>query len=127
VRTTNEFIVDEGSTRIRFDPEILEAHPMMFEYSFRVNAAKERVGDESDIPASVRETGLMDNAELSLSRERLVERRLEYGDDACCVGTFEQWHGVDATHCFRSGGVATEFSNESPDAFETEKSWTAVG
>ncbi|PSP26937.1 hypothetical protein BRC65_08745 [Halobacteriales archaeon QH_2_65_14] len=23
--------------------------------------------------------------------------------------------------------VATEFSNESPDAFETEKSWTAVG
>jgi hypothetical protein len=126
VRTTNEFIVDEGDTRIRFEPEVLAAHPEMFEYPFQVNYAKERVEDGSDVPESVRETGLMDDEELSLTRERLTEVRLEHGDDACCVGTFEQDHRADATHRFQSGGVTSDFSNESPDAFERGNNLVSV-
>ncbi|WP_254823874.1 hypothetical protein [Haloglomus halophilum] len=126
VRTTNEFIVDEGDARIRFEPEILAAHPEMFEYPFQVNYAKERVEDESDIPESVRETGLMDDENLSLTRERLTEVRLEHGDDACCVGTFEGDHRADATHRFRSGGVTTDFSNESPEQFEKGNNLVSV-
>jgi hypothetical protein len=126
VRTNNEFIVDEGDARIRFESETLEAHPETFEYPFQVHADRKRVEDESDIPESVRETGLMDDEDLSLTRERLTERRLEHGDDACCVGTFGGDHLARATHRFRSGGVTTDFSSKSPEQFEEGNNLVSV-
>jgi hypothetical protein len=126
VRTQNEFIVDEGSARVRFAPETQDAHEELFEYPFWVNAAKERVEGETDIPESVLETGLMAGEELSPTRERLTEVRLEHGDDACCVGTFEDDHRAAATHRFRSGGVSTDFSNESPEQFESGNNLLSV-
>lgn len=126
VRTDNGFMVDEGDARIRFESETLAAHPETFEYPFRVHADRKRVEDEADIPESVRETGLLDDADLSLTRERLTERRLEHGDDACIVGTFEGDHLAEATHRFRSGGVTTDFSNEASEQFEAGNSLSSV-